>query len=584
MVPTPRPGSRQRWRAHLATVAPDAPLCVGVAASFTVNPIEPYLGCALLDAAANNPRLLIADFNQVHQACLDPAAVFGEVPQRILLLWRLEDVFDADVADLLDGDPAAAERIIDGVDQLARLVLQCVSAHRVPIVVGIPPAPRLASVDPFDVSAMAGITDAHADAVRRLVEMLGSADGVRLFDHRRLVEQFGADDAHDDRGMLLYRQPYRGPFIDALGGLSARDIASFELVPPKVIVLDLDNTLWGGIAGEDGVGNIAIGDTFPGNAFAAFQRQLRRLSKRGVLLAVCSKNDPGTVEEAFAMRREMVLSRDDIVAWRINWERKSVNIAAIANELNIALDSVVFIDDSEFELAEVKAALPDVRTLRIPDDPADLPQLIASTGWFGSFRTTLDDRRRTEMMHAERRRSEASTGVSPVEFLASLRLRVSFLRVAQHHVGRVTQLINKTNQFNVTTRRRTEAEVAALITSPEHVVHAIEVADRFGSYGLVGVAISVRRSDGSWDIDTFLISCRVLRRGVETVFLAAVVNDLRKGSMTAVTGSYVPSTKNAQVATFFTDHGFAPAGDGRFVLAACDGVAVPSHIELVTDA
>lgn len=584
MIPTPQPDSRQRWRSHLASSAAGPPTVVGIAASFTVNPIEPYLGSALLDAGLVNPQLLIADYNQVHHVCLDPSGVFGTLPQCLLLLWRLEDIFEADVLSLLDGDATAANRLLAGVAELAALVAQCAESCHRPIVAGIPPFPRVLGTDPLDVGAMSTLSAMHADAVRHFEDALGTTGGVRLVDHRRLVDEVGAENAHDDRGMLLYRQPYRTALIDALGSLSAETVASFDAVPPKVIVLDLDNTLWGGVVGDDGADGIAIGDTYPGNAFAAFQRQLRRLSKRGILLAVCSKNDAANVDEVFATRREMVLSTHDIIAWRVNWEPKSVNIAAIADELNLGLDSFLFIDDSDFELAEVTAALPDVQILKTPDDPAELPQLLASAGWFRSLRTSAEDRRRTEMMVAERSRDVARSGISAEEFLDSLELQARFVRAGQAHVARVTQLVNKTNQFNLTTRRRTEAEVAELVASTENVVHTIEVADRFGSYGLVGVAISTHDQDGNWYVDTFLLSCRVLRRGVETAFLAAVVEDLRHGSMASVTGTFVPSAKNAQVSEFYLEHGFAPAGDGKFVLGVSDGVAVPSHIELVTDA
>jgi FkbH-like protein len=577
--------ARQRWRDHVqaAGATGGRRLVVGVAASFTAQPVEPFLGAELLNTV-DHPVIRFAGHNQIHQACLAPADVFGDLPDRLVLLWRLEDVFEADLLAGIVGDADAAQRVIDGVQQLVALVAQCAERTRLPIVVSVPPTPHGFGIDPLDVTSSIAIGTIHARACEIVVEQLSAIESVRLIDHRRLVEYVGLDAAHDARGTLLYRQPYRSAFCQLLGEEVARVLVSFEQAPPKVIVLDADDTLWGGLVGEDGVSGIAIGSDFPGNAYQSFQLALRRLAERGVLLAVCSKNDADDVMAVFRERSEMVLRLDDIAAWRVNWDAKSINVASIADELNVGLDSLVFVDDSDYELAEVGTALPEVRCVRVPDEVAELPDLLAGTGWFRSMRTSEEDTRRTRMVHQERARDASRGAMSQEEFLESLRLRVTFIAAGPQHVGRVTQLVNKTNQFNLTTRRRAESEVAALIESADHRVFVLDVEDRFGGYGLVGVAIAAGVGTDEWELDTLLMSCRVLRRGVETAFLAGIARDARASGARRLLGRYEPTAKNAQVAELYPQHGFVAQDDGTFVLDVNTGVARPGHIELSFDA
>jgi FkbH-like protein len=348
---------------------------------------------------------------------------------------------------------------------------------------------------------------------------------------------------------------------------------------PKVIVLDCDGTLWDGVVADDGVGALQAGDAFPGFAYRSFQYALRRLRHDGVLLALASKNDAEHVVRAFAEVDGMVLTDDDIVARRVSWDPKPEGVADIAAELNLGLDAFVFVDDSDYEVGAMRLQYPMVRTLRVPEQIEELPDLLAETGWFRAMRVTADDRERTERMIAEAGRATVASSMSHDEFLAALDLRVRVVEAGVAEVGRVTQLINKTNQFNVTTRRRSEAEVTQLIASDDSAVFAVSAADRFGDYGTVGVLIGVS-DPGGWELDTVLMSCRVLGRGVETAMLAGAIAGLRSKRPGRVIASYVDSGRNALVADLFADHGFAPLGDGRFELEADQSVAVPPHITL----
>jgi FkbH-like protein len=573
----------RRWREYVAAADAADALVVGVAASFTSQSLEPHLGVALIDRALA-PQLRLADFNLIHQSCLDPFGTFGDDVRRLLVLWRLEDVFERDVVAVFEGDTGAARRLIDGVAELAGLVVQCARERHLPIVFGVPPVPRGLGLDLADpaTSLVAARLQQHAADV--MLDVVDGVDGIRLLDHRQIVEHVGGEAAHDPRGQLLYRQPYRSALLAELAAQAAELLASFERVPPKVVVVDCDNTLWGGIVGEEGAAGVDIGSTFPGSAYRQFQLVLRRLSQLGVLIAVCSKNNAADVDEVFDTRTEMALRRGDIAAWRVNWASKSDNIEAIAEELNVGLDSVVFVDDSPFEVSEVANALPAVRCLAVPDEPAELPDLLAASGLFRALAVTAEDRRRTLMIRDEQQRSAARQQVSPVEFLTTLGLVVRFFTVDETHVARVAQLVNKTNQFNLTTQRHTESEVAALIASPHDRLFAVEVEDRFGDYGLVGVTHVATGSPGSWRIENLLMSCRVLGRGVESAMLGAVAGKADAAGATELVGCFVPTAKNAQVERFYVDHGFEPLGDGSFVCSPARVARVPVHTTLVVDA
>jgi FkbH-like protein len=276
----------------------------------------------------------------------------------------------------------------------------------------------------------------------------------------------------------------------------------------------------------------------------------------------------------------MVLTDADIAGRRVSWAPKPDGIAELAEEFNLGLDAFVFVDDSDYELGAVNIQLPAVRTLRVPDEIEELPDLLSESGLFRAMRITDDDRERTARMMQESNRRAASTAMSHEEFLAQLGLRVHVIDVGASELGRVTQLINKTNQFNLTTIRRSESEVAALIADQDAQVLAFAVDDRFGDYGIVGVTIS-RWTGRTWELDTALMSCRVLGRGVESAILASTVARARSTRPGEFLGRYRPTDRNAMVAGLLAEHGFEPTGDA-FRLAATAEIAIPAHITIVT--
>jgi FkbH-like protein len=566
----------KRWRQF----APNADgTVVGITSSFTANNLEAQLGTALVDSGWAVPQLHQGEFNQIHQACLAPEQHFGRQPDIVVVLLRLEDVFPKHTWSYIAGDETAAAHLTAGAAEIAMLAAD-LAGRGVRVVLTLPPTPLPTGVDRLDRRVATRASRIGESARTAMVEALKGSAGVELFDLEAVVAEIGRNAVLDDRNWLLYRQPYSTDFFHLLGIELARVLAQATRSFPKCIAVDCDNTLWGGVIGEDGLSGIELGEDFPGLAFQRFQQQLQHLQRCGVLLAAVSKNDEPAVFEVFDQHPGMVLSRDDFAAWRVNWLPKSENLRSLSDEFNFGLDAFVFIDDSNFEVAEVANALPEVTILQIPEETASIVNLLPDSGLFRNIDPTSDDLERTRRVKEESKRQLANTSLSPEEFLASLELRVEARRAQPQDMGRVTQLVNKTNQFNLTTLRRDEAELAALASNESYDVLVVSVEDRFGDYGLVGVMILDKTSEDAVELDTMLLSCRVLGRGVEFAALAAAAGHGIVHGRHEMRGRYLPTAKNGQVADFYERAGFQRIDEESFEMCDANHLECPSHIEL----
>jgi FkbH-like protein len=355
------------------------------------------------------------------------------------------------------------------------------------------------------------------------------------------------------------------PLLSPLhGDLLARVLAAAAGLSRKCLVLDLDNTLWGGVVGDDGVEGIRLGQGDPvGEAFLAVQRYAALLARRGIILAVCSKNDPEIARAAFAGHPEMALKPGDIAAFVANWDDKAGNIRQIAKRLEIGLDSLVFLDDNPAERDIVRRELPMVAVPELPEDVAHYPAVLAAAGYFEAAGFTADDAARAGAYAQNAERHAALEQATDMEgYLRGLSMQLAAKPILGADLARVTQLTNKTNQFNLTTRRRSEAEVEALAADPANVALSFRLADRFGDNGLIGVVLA--RPDAAWPgdallIDTWLMSCRVLGRGVEAASLGVLAEAAARRGARALIGEHRPTAKNGLVRDHYAKLGFAPA-------------------------
>lgn len=563
------------WRQYLKE-KPEPDMIVGLAGSVTLEPLEPFLGAHLIGKKFK-PAVTTGHFNQIRQACIDPAGYFGrDNLNAIVILWRVEDMFPDLLARCLD-DATALPALLGEVKGLADAVAQLRKGFKGTVIVSTPPYPSMPGYDLLDMG-QTGMAVFNAVSQFWTQEAM-RLERVRLFDLQAHLLHFGAKNAHDARKWQLYRQPYTEAFWAELGTGIGRVIAAEKISPKKCIVLDLDNTLWGGIVGEDGLAGLQLGDEFPGKAYRDFQRQLVHLKSKGVMLAVASKNNPADAYEVFDKHDAMVLSRNDIVHFEIHWESKVESIKRIAKKLNIGLDSLVFVDDNPKEIGEVNERLPEVRTLMVPEELAYFPSLLSGTDFFDFAEVTEEDRRRTEMMVIDNLRQQVQETLSEEDFRKSLNLKINVFAAEKQHLARVTQLINKTNQFNLTTIRRTQDEVEMLANANDSMVLGMDIKDKYGDYGLVGVSILMKQ-DKACIIDTLLMSCRVLGRGAEATFIAKLAEAAKSLGCTEMRGKYIPTQKNGMVKDLYPRFNFTQEDStGDWVLQTAEAPAAPTHIE-----
>jgi FkbH-like protein len=385
--------------------------------------------------------------------------------------------------------------------------------------------------------------------------------GVIIFDLDHLAGEWGRRNWIDWRYWFHSKHPVSFDAQIAIAFQAARVIGAQRGTARKCLVLDLDNTVWGGVIGDDGIEGIRLGFDADGEAFAAMQHFARGLKERGIILAVCSKNDHDIAMNAFANHPEMVLKPGDIAVFRANWENKADNIRAIAETLNIGMDAIVFADDNPVERNLVRYHLPMVAVPELPADPADYVATIVSQRYFETVSFSQEDRARGQFYADNAQRSAAiGTFTNQDEYLQTLDQIATVGDFDSVNLARMAQLVNKSNQFNLTTQRYSEADLAAIAAHPGNRVRHYRLADRYGDNGLIAVVV-LRAVDGATlDIDLWVMSCRVLARTMEAFIRNDIVALAQAAGCSRITARYLPTAKNGMVATLYERLGFAPDG------------------------
>lgn len=345
--------------------------------------------------------------------------------------------------------------------------------------------------------------------------------------------------------------------------------STLALKRKKCLILDLDNTVWGGVLGEDGINGIKIAGDYPGNAFLYFQKAILELEKAGIIIAVCSKNNEKDVLECWEKNPFNLINKTIVSAYRINWNNKADNIKEIATELNIGFESLVFIDDNPAERELIRQNLPEVTVPEFPEHPYELPLFIDKLiiDSFRVYTLTSEDKNKTEAYKANaKRKAEELTFTDIKSFIKNLQIKIEIQTAKDTNISRIAQMTQKTNQFNLTTRRYTESDLKNMITEGAQV-YCINVSDKFGDSGITGCAIIKNN-----EIDELLLSCRILGKGIENEFLKQILRILKNNGYTQLYATYIPTLKNAQVKTFYDHNGFVllsemPTGERKY---SCD--------------
>lgn len=512
---------------------------VAVSANFTAEPIRPVL--AFWGRVLNRELdLRFAPYDQILQTVLDPSGEFAQNDHGVnLVLCRYEDL-----GHFESYDTETLQRLEEIVQELTAALRSAPSHLPAPILFCLcPPSPEFAA-DPACAASL--------DRARRVIEhTLGETPGIQCIDYAEIDRTYPVENRHDAEGQRLGRIPYTEQYFAALGTALVRRAQAMFMPPYKVIAVDCDNTLWRGICGEDGPAGVTLDS--PRRMLHEFLLDQR---EAGMLLVMASKNNDQDVFDTFAAHPEFPLQLRHFTAWRLNWESKAGNLASLAEELNVGLDTFIFLDDNPKECAEVADGAPEALPLVLPEDIEELPEFLHHIWAFDHPVITEEDRQRSTL-YAQTLEfgREIKRATSLEEFIAGLNLRVDFQALAPERLGRVAQLTQRTNQFNCTTVRRNEQEIQALLADGRYRCFTGEVSDRFGEYGLVGVLI-VERLETEMRVDTFLLSCRALGRGVEHRMISALAEEALDNGIYTVSVAFRPTSKNMPARQFLDSIGF----------------------------
>jgi FkbH-like protein len=553
----------ERLRDHISLVK-----CrVFVLRSMTVEPLLPILRCAGLVAGidiAAQP----GQFNAYAQEILDPASqLYSFDPDLAILAVQARD-FVPELWDYYtDLSSTEVQLAVDRVlAEFANLIHTFRQNSRASLIIHTLEKP-FASAGILDVQTRAGQLAAIDQINKGLQKLCTDARSVYLLDYEDLIARHGRNRWHDEAKSLTLRMPFASDSVVAMVSEWLKFVHPVSGVSCKVLVVDLDNTLWGGVLGEDGRESLQIGTEYPGAFYRSLQRAVLDLRNRGILLAVCSKNSH---DEALAILRDhpgMLLRPEHFAAFRINWKDKAENLRDIAKELNVGLDSMAFLDDNQVERDRIRMGLSEVKVIDLPPHAQGYAGALRSCPLFERLSISAEDRELTQLYHDRQKRTQLAQSVGSLEdFYRSLDQVVSISPVTSEMITRVSQLTRKTNQFNVTTRRYNEQEIEKFMSQPEYGVYAVRVTDRFGDNGIVGVVIT-RMSGVVCEIETFLLSCRVIGRTIETAMLGYLAENSKSVGVRFLQGWIIPTQKNSPVQGLYLSHQFQPvAADGDAVL------------------
>ncbi|MET7948487.1 HAD-IIIC family phosphatase [Micromonospora sp. NPDC005324] len=537
---------------------PLRPLRVAITGTFTPGTLEPLLRVALLRIGIA-AEIHVSGFDQVVLDLSDPSSALAEFRPDVTLCLLHDGWFLP-----AEWDPGDLDGLADALGERAAVLEAAVRGYAArsdgALLLHTVPLSPLEHRSLVSFRGRAALGRVWRELNCRLLE-LGERDTTYTLDLETLLVDHDGP-VRDER---LYRFASMA-WTPTVERRYAHEAAAFCRAvlgrTAKVLALDLDNTLWAGVLGDDGLAGIMLGSDYPGNCHRDVQRRALALRRQGVLLAVCSKNDPDLVTEAFAQHPDLLLRADDFVAQAVNWGRKDDNLRQLAGTLNLGLDAVVFADDSPFECELVRHELPAVRVVELAGDPAGFSGRLLAEGHFTVLATGATDRERTELYRARSGRERfAATFDSAADYLHELKLRVTVRPVDDLSLPRVAQLGLRTNQFTMTERAHTEAQTRQRAASPDHLVLTVEVTDRFGAEGLVGGVWLDRRDPDTWVIENFVLSCRVFSRGVEQAALHRVAELAGSTGATRLEALFRPTTRNKPGGAVWPATGFTVASE-----------------------
>lgn len=558
---------------------------IALLSSFTVDFFKDTIHSKLKREGIDS-EFYIAPFGQFRVEIINHNSnLYNFTPDIIILFLNpgdiFENIFENPLKYKLEEKETLVENIIDEILSMIEVLRKRLSSSIVMINNYFSCRNVLGTLDTnSDYSLSEAINSSNLYQYKKLKNL----NGVYIFDLQKVVFENGLNNLIDERLWYLAKCPFSKNGVNNISSEIVSCIKGAKGITKKCLILDLDNTLWGGIIGEDGIEGIQLSNDNIGKAFYDFQIGLKILNKMGFILTICSKNNLKDALEAIEKHPYMILRKEDFALMKINWEDKAGNIKKIASELNIGLDSLVFFDDNPFERELVNKLLPEVCVVDMPNDPSYYASKLFELDLFNKVSLSEEDKIRTDIYHSQVKRSELQKSYKTVEeFLYSLNMRLIIKEADDFTIPRISQLTQKTNQFNMTTKRYTESEIKTFAQSNDSTVYSVELIDKFGSSGIVGVAIILEASE-EYKIDTFLLSCRVLGRTVENAFIAYIYKTAFENPIiNTLTGFYIPSKKNHIANDFYERMQFKRINENvfKYDLNVDAKLRIPEWIKIV---
>ena len=544
----------------LKQLLPNPELRIAYVGNFTPDPLPSYVSvyaaCEGLPCGSH-----VGSYNQYFQEVLDPSSSLSEYDPHVIVAALTMRVLDPGVAHSfpslgVEARRECLERLISRLGEWADLA---VKNTRSTVLLCNFPLPAYPQDGIADAKSSLGEMQFYYELNSRLAGVVAKHSRAHLLDIARLSARFGSSRAFDPKMYYLAKQVWTAPFCQVVANEILRFLLALRGRSKKCVVLDLDNTLWGGVLGEEGPHGIKVGEGDPrAEAYLEWQHKLKALRGRGLLLAICSKNNASDVKEAFELRPEMPLKLSDFAAMEINWDHKHVNLQRLAGKLNLGIDSFVFIDDNPAECLLVRKMLPTVETVLLPADPEQIPRTLDKLVDLERLVILESDRDKGEQYRQESERRQLRETLGDLNgYLQSLQTEIVIRPAREADLERVHQLFSKTNQFNVTTKRYTMSEVETYHQSDSFDLTVISAKDAFGDMGTIGIYL-LEATEERVRVDSFILSCRALGRGIETAIMNHIKQRYNPQSSTRVLEAlFCPTPKNKPAADFFEKQGLA---------------------------
>jgi len=530
---------------------------IALLSSFTVNGIKEVLSVKCHEFGVN-AEFYVSGYNQYAQEILDTnGSLYKFEPDLIILFIDARSVFgDNYLLPYSIGDQQRKKFVEGKLEELKSLAEKIKSNSKVKILLHNFEAPVFSPLGILENKQKFGFVESIEALNSELMDTFKNDKQVFIFDYNAFCSKIGKDNSMDYKMYYLGDMKLNLQYIPELCNEYMAYIRPLMSLTKKCIVLDLDNTLWGGIIGEDGIEGIKLGPTLEGRPFMEFQQYLLSLFNRGVILAINSKNNYDDVIEVFRQHPHMVLKEDNFAAMQINWNDKIANMKAIAEELNIGTDSFLFMDDDKANRQMIREAFPEICVVDMPEDSSLYLKTLMDINDFNTLQITEEDKKRGHMYVQQRKRTEFQKSATDLtEFLKSLNMVVTAEKANKFSIPRISQLTQKTNQFNMTTRRYMEDSIKKLAEDKNFLVFSVKVEDKFGDSGITGAAI-VKKVKDAWNIDTFLLSCRIIGRKVEETLLAYIAREAKKAGARKLTADFIPTKKNSVAKDFYKNSRF----------------------------